>query len=331
MSRIALIVGNGLLFDFLSWSGLGNEDWHPQSPSRWRKQPVLPDGRSVLSVLPLFAAYIEDQRSRDLNVTDFDIFNKLVQRPAPKKPWEHLRTPEFEEISRNFGAHMRMDQEARHFLLLALSFFYCDQIAPRKLYGWKWVEWLNEFGSRIDAVASFNYDLLAESALKDANISYRRPSLSTIESGRVVIHKPHGSIDFKTSERAVSATLTYPLSNVFSRLDVPIELETELLSPRLNAALVLPAEASDFASFQWVERGRIQWRKSTSSTESLVLLGLSYWECDQVEIDDLVSSLPRCTSVYMCNPKPSLKWLNSLRVRFGDANVHCSDGPPNIQ
>lgn len=320
-----MLVGNGLLFDFLNAHGFSIDDWHPAKPSTWRSQPTIPVGLTVARAFPRFTAFARSHRKNAPNATDFDIFDALLKRSRPAFPGVLGRN---DKRYREWFDDAAMEVEARHFLVAMFSYMQTMVVRRQHNARWAWAQWLADYGQEIGAVTSFNYDLLIEDALYGLGLSFRRTGLP--ERGTIEIHKPHGSIDFLGRGWMVEGGPTYPLRNLFSRNDTPIDRAGDLSVARLDAEIVLPSEASAIKNFQWVSSGATAWKNRCQSVEALVIAGLSYWHCDQAELDDLVDSVPTSATVYMCNPSPSAVWLEKLRNRFGAEKViTVHAGPPS--
>jgi hypothetical protein len=312
-SLIALIVGNGLVFDFLCWRDVPLDDWHPAKPTTWMRPPKYVDARTLMDVMPRFSAFVEAERRTEPTLTDFQLFDRILQRPPPTDPNAYFE-------------HLALEVEARHYLVGALSHFHVELVECAPLAVWPWAKWLKDHEAEIACVTSFNYDVLLETASAANRVSTFRAALAKSEKGRIPVSKPHGSIDFVSSD--IWAPPEYPLCNLLHRNNSPV-VKVELnRGPRNDAEIVLPAEASTIAHFQWVVAGRRAWNALAPKVEHLVLMGLSYWPCDRGELDQLVSAVPTSATVHMCNPGPSEEWLKVLCGRFGADRVRRCIGPP---
>jgi len=323
---IALIVGNGLFFDLLRQSGVSISDWHPSNPTLWTNPALVAGGDTVLSQLPRFDRFISQWRQNE-QLSDFAIFDRIVRGAAPNIDFYADRNePIPERYRRKLTA-----VEARHFLVVSLGHAQVNLVDTLNLQAWRWCQWLEKHRNRLRAITSFNYDLILESALREAGVEYRRSALEQERRG-VPIHKPHGSIDFVMRQNLIAGVEPeYPLRNLIFANNAPQQRVENLVAPRLDAEIVLPAEASDIGHYQWVRVGVQEWRNNVANATDLVLVGLSYWRCDEEELDKLVDAVPRNCNVHICNPSPSIVWIQKLMNRFGRSNVHCiSDGPPDI-
>lgn len=148
---IALIVGNALVFDFLRWRDVPLDDWHPAKPTTWMRPPKYIDDRTLMDVMPRFSAFVEAERRTEPTLTDFQLFDRILQRPPPTDP-----NARFE--------HLALEVEARHYLVGALSHFHVELVECAPLAVWPWAKWLKDHEAEIACVTSFNYDVLLETA-----------------------------------------------------------------------------------------------------------------------------------------------------------------------
>lgn len=316
---IGLIVGNGLVFDYIQWLKIPLADWNPSNPTTWTSPPFLQDGRKLLDVLHRFSNFASAERQKLPDVTDFEIFDRILRRSKPVDPTTCWGSPGHNERYQQWFEHEALEVEARHFLVCALVHSHLKLIKNVTMSEWRWFRWLKEIKDRLSCITSFNYDILLETALISNNISSYRPALAQGESGHVPISKPHGSIDFMSAMPQFPPT--YPITNIDSRNNYPVIKVSVDMRSRGNAEIVLPAAASDIAHFQWVVAGNQSWMRLAPAIEHLVLMGLSYWPCDRIELDTLINAVPSTAIVHMCNPNPSADWIKVLSARFGKENV----------
>lgn len=313
---IAMIVGNGFVLDFVKWRTSGGQSWNTQMPTLWPDQPLHEDGRLLLDVMPRFKATLTNIR-RSSGASDFDIFDKLVREDAPFSGF-----PSAANLAR---------LEAQHYLVGALAHFHRNIVANCNIQFWPWARWLQNHAPRLACLTSFNYDIVLETCFSQLSLSAYRPAIVTQGNTGYPIHKPHGSIDFAYSENIISMPASYPLQNYVSHNDTPLSL-LDISGPRarLAAEIVLPAAASHVHHYQWSQAGSRMWCQRARNVSDLIIVGLSYWECDRTELDELVDVVPSTSRVWMANPSPSGEWLEKLRKRHGPERVFQSDGPPNL-
>jgi hypothetical protein len=268
----AVFVGNGLLFDFLHRPVPDPAAWNPQNPTRSALQPRLADGRRLIEVLPRFRRYCEEARAANSALTDFEIFDSIVRRDRKPEPVYAGDDQRYEKAWDDRYEDELLEVEARHFVVGAYSAMHEELILGTELSDWAWRLWMDEHRARLRSVVSYNYDLLVEHTLESIGIRYQRVGLSDPpEFGRVSIIKPHGSIDFFS--RIIEAPREYPLRNCISRIGGPIGRLQSLCHARLDAEVVLPAEASAMREYYWVRAGRRRWRDIAPRIRHVVIVG----------------------------------------------------------
>lgn len=336
MKSIGLIVGNGLsldIVDFLSNSHPSlKKSWNPQKPLSW----ILPTPEQLHipffpCSLPRLAAFVDKIKQEGKELSDFDIFERICKDIVENNEFHKPCIPAFGDRSDFYEAEAEkylalsyIEAEARHFLAIAYSHFQL-QLDSFDIKGWPWLEWINESNKELISIVSFNYDLILETALDKSGATYRRFGICTEKNG-IPILKPHGSIDFEV--KGIMMPTGYPLKNVAIRNDFPIKIlaREELHRARTEADIVLPREYSPQAIFQWVNPGYVHFQEVGPTLTHCVFLGLSYWYCDQPEIDFLIKHLNQRTKIIVANPKPSKEFMEKLNSKFTDIELW-KDGP----
>jgi len=305
MHRIGLIVGNGLPIDLRGFLSPSLEVWDPQHPLDWQLWTPGKRDTHLLKSLPGFAKAIEEIKQMEGGFSDFDIFDRILQR-LTRTP-----DPDFERAL--------LEAEVRHFLAIAYSHFQL-QVDSLDIEGWPWLTWIRGSKAELVGVVSFNYDLIIERALEDAGLRFHRFGVRLEDTG-IPILKPHGSIDFDVEE--IRMPVKYPLQNVALRNDFPLRRldRIEFLQPRTEADIVLPNEYSPQANFQWIRPGYKWFQEIGSSLTRCIFMGLSYWECDRPEIDFLLGTLRADTELIVANPDPPPAFLNMVKERFQKVKV----------
>jgi len=204
MHRIGLIVGNGLPIDLRGFLSPSLEVWDPQHPLDWQLWTPGKRDTHLLKSLPGFAKAIEEIKQMEGGFSDFDIFDRILQR-LTRTP-----DPDFERAL--------LEAEVRHFLAIAYSHFQL-QVDSLDIEGWPWLTWIRGSKAELVGVVSFNYDLIIERALEDAGLRFHRFGVRLEDTG-IPILKPHGSIDFDVEE--IRMPVKYPLQNVALRNDFPL-------------------------------------------------------------------------------------------------------------
>ncbi len=333
---IALLFGNGIVHDYVKYCKNHpdfGDNWDPSAPTRWSRaaqiqdvDPYIRDVGALLNVnyFPYFFDFVRKCRDNHPEISDFDIFKALTAE-------------NIDEFYREY-----ITAEACHFLAIAYSFFFHKAQRPCYYGGWQWISWIAKYKDRLSAVTSFNYDLTVEIALAAAHVFFSRAGIAgtdtfalwnaraAYENGmkngsyRLPVVKPHGSVDYGNFYDYVKYPLEIPAR--FRNATVNVILETELRLPRSNVEFVLPAEFSRIGRLSWVEEGSKAWESATKHTKHLVIVGLSYWECDRSELDSITDRFDSETKIYMVNPCPSPEWKSRLKAKFGNANYREYDG-----
>jgi hypothetical protein len=217
-----------------------------------------------------------------------------------------------------------LQEEARHFLAIAFSAFQLASDA-HAIDGWDWTELLKALGDSILVAVSFNYDLILERSLAAASVPFQRVGIQD-EDGKLVIVKPHGSIDFETV--GITMSTVYPMDKVAARNNTPLRALAphELLEPRTEVDVIAPQESSWLSEFQWVRPGYEYFSAVAPTLRRCIFVGLSYWPADRDEIDRLVGALHPSAEVIVANPAPPREFMDSLQARFRSVVVW-PDGP----
>jgi hypothetical protein len=315
MGRVAALIGNGLTISFGEWSGLSDR-WDTQRPLDW---PVMTPGKpkvSLLDSLPEFRDTVEHVRSMNAGLSDFEVFDEVTRITG-------VRPMDFDKAL--------IQTQLRHFLGLAYSTYQldADQVA---LGGWHWADYLMSIAGDFVGAMSFNYDLMFERLLEHAGLSVRGLGIQGENPGEGVwVGKPHGSVDYEMAEGNIhiGPGVTYPLTMAILLNDAPIRrlAPAELLQPRLQIELVPPLGSSMISSFQGVADSFARFAAIGPVLDTLLVVGLSYWPCDQQEINFLLDQLAPSTRVVVANPHPPEPFLGALKAR-GLKWEHWPEGPP---
>lgn len=314
---VLLVVGNGLAINLAHHFPRRLSRWDTSAPTAWDlRSPGRPD-RTLLDVMPTLASHVRDIRAARPGASDFDVFETvLAETTVAALP---LRgTAESIEV-------WRPVIELRHFLALAYSRYQdvADSVVTSPQ--WPWLRFVREHLARIQGIVSFNYDLNIETALAAAGASVRR--VGVIGSrGAVPVFKAHGSIDYQPHRSIFGrspARLGYPLRALAEVNNFEIEVidRKALYKPRIEVDLVIPGEATQYHGFRWVLPGW-QWiRDENANRRVLLLVGLSYWEVDQAELNAIIDSTPPEARAVVADPCPNRALTARLRARFGRKRV----------
>jgi hypothetical protein len=177
----------------------------------------------------------------------------------------------------------------------------CHSIEYR---GWRWLNYLSTIADTVGFVVSFNYDLIGEHLLSNCGIPLFHCGLEEDRPDGVPIGKPHGSVDYRLADGTVVMQTGYPLNNVLSLVNTPMQRLTddELLEPRIHVEVVPPLQASAIRHFQWVEPTFEALKRYGHIFQRCIFIGLSCWPVDQPEICEILASLAPSTEVIVANP-----------------------------
>ncbi len=227
--------------------------------------------------------------------------------------FEFFREIKRKSITINNTNAFQTEVEARHFLALAYSDVSL-KIKPHP--SWDWARFLKEEGARLKLAISFNYDRILENSLSLANIQFSRNS---VESGKVVLFKPHGSCEMDCNPSCISMpNLGYPLQNWLNANDYAAHyLSSELMmQPRQEAFAILPHEENLYRDFQWQNGIWKHLVEHLAGVKHCLLVGHSYGPADRSEINQIIESLPKGTTIYHCNKSdPNTDLLKAAESR----------------
>jgi hypothetical protein len=195
------------------------------------------------------------------------------------------------------------------------AYHHAIQLLPFEL--WPWFTWFKRSAKHLDFVVSLNYDLLLETLLKRIDHSYHRMGIFG-ENGETLIFKPHGSLDYGFPEDALKdlvewseATRT-PLSEMECSHYEALPPE-RLGESRYSCDVVLPTDYNRIQHYQVISRGYTEICQRVANLTHVIVVGVSYWECDRPELDRLLDQVPSAASIIMVNPHPSREWSDRLQ------------------
>ncbi len=290
--RTLLVVGNGLNIDLREYLPSTLSRFDTRCPLAWDVPTPEKESEPLLANLPILSQILSESKASNPSLTDF----------------QHL-----EKMFRKYPDHLKLRVEVQHFLVIAFS-HYQMQINRVNLLTWKWATYLRGNQQDIVAAVSFNYDLLLERAFTISGMRYFTFDISDVHAGIPLI-KPHGSIDFTST--AIAAKAGYPINIWASHNDFPQRRlrPDELLRPRIDAEIVPPTQRSHTEKYQWVAPGYDFIESLSAQIERCVVIGISYWEVDRPEIDRLLASLGKGTTIEIANPHPQK--LIDAAAKFG--------------
>ncbi|WP_447830030.1 hypothetical protein [Aeromonas salmonicida] len=290
--KIAFIVGNGFSMSFASHAGITKE-WNSQSFLDW---PVIsPNSEELLiNLLPNLKKLKCSLQGED----DFTGF-KYLQDSAY-----------CERFSIN---QERCLIEARHYITIAFSYLSTQQ-KNRFDIDWSWYKWLDKHRDNIVGALSLNYDLLLENCFDRLRLPFHSGQMNGHGNG-IVLYKPHGSVDFEIW--GISMPKGYPLRGIAEMNNTPIiRLGADmLLSPRTQPLCIVPNENNKykFFDFQWITPTNNEFLQSLRKCTHCVIVGISYFECDRPEIDEVLSHIPKSCEIIIANPNPPAEMIAKLK------------------
>lgn len=329
-----LIVGNGLTIDFaksviprsLQLKTKTSEILNWQFPILCYKQ------KEVKHVLPELHSAVKYVRNTNKKLGDFDIIEFLsnistnIQYSVKltelmyqcRGPWQRyfdIENPRYKDYN--------IDDIISYMLRLYLygAFIWLDDEYKRcDASNWLWNKWFEQNHWRLEAVISFNYELVLERSLKyisPRSFQYILQHGCTSPTHIPVI-KPHGSINFRADECAFKLYGSNPFDgSIFARkLDVPITVIDDWTSPNVLPDLILPKEYSYISSFKYVSQGYEFIKAVAPAISECVIVGLSYWEHDRPELNAIFQQLRPQTKISVVNPSPSPDLIVMLKSRF---------------
>ena len=307
MSKISLVVGNGLSISFAYHSEIFTKH-NSQQPLDWDIKCPSTGNLLIASFPNLKKLFVENE---DKN--HFDIFALALDK-------DYCRSISLDSS--------KTILEARHFLTIAFSEYSLLQSNNLNL-DWKWFEWINLHKARINGAFSLNYDLLLESVFDKLAMTYCSLQVNHDRKG-IPLVKPHGSVDFEIADGIFNiGKMQYPITNFFiDKNDVPIKRlpSNNLLYPRVQAHCIIPNQANEYKDYQWVKPANEWFESVLKESKYCLFIGISYFPCDRNEIDRIVDSLPQDCEIIIANPSPPNDFLEKIKGRQYTV-WSSSDGP----
>ena len=290
--KIVLVVGNGFSMSFGCHTDLMKK-WDTQAFLNWDIKSPTSD-QLLIELLPNLNAL---KLSLDAE-NDFKIF-------------EYLQDASYcEKIG------IDQDQcfiEARHYLTIAFSHLTVEQNRQFDIE-WSWYKWLQKHRDNIVGALSLNYDLLLEQCLMGLKLPFDSCQVNGHGNG-IILSKPHGSVDFEIL--GIQCPVDYPLRGRIDLNNTPIyRLNSDkLLYPRTQPLCIVPNENNKYLDFQWVTNANRKFQTDLSECTHCLIVGISYFECDRPEIDEILSKVPSSCEIIVANPNPPEDMLTKLKGR----------------
>lgn len=159
-------------------------------------------------------------------------------------------------------------------------------------------------------IITYNYDIWLERLMKLNDILFNIEGFENNTDARVKIIKPHGSISFSfnvkiTGPFTIRNSEFDDISQEINQFKVNYDLTDDY--PIVNA-IIPPTGDSNRCNMDWIKVLRERIRKKVSDSQEddkLILFGISYWEVDRAEIDEIITMINPDIEVNLINPKPS--------------------------
>lgn len=293
-TKISMVIGNGFSMSFGYKTGLAITN-DSQQPLRW--DLICPcTGMALIDSFPNLKKIYQANLYED----SFFIFKKVLDI----------------DYCLELGIDSKqVTLESRHFLTIAFSNYSLKQMA---LFNsdWTWFQWIKLHRDNINGVVSFNYDLLIETVFDRLGKRYYSLGGNYHDYG-IPLVKPHGSSDFEMPRHIINFEQKYPLNSFIDLNNTPIErLESNnLLYPRLQAHCIVPHESNLYSNFQWVLPATTWFNEELKGSDYCLFIGISYLECDRVELDFIIDSIPKSCVIVIANPNPPAVFLDKIKDR----------------
>ena len=256
----------------------------------------------LLDHLPYLRKLLETRGDRN----DYDVIENFIK--------------EYPKDDRSEWIHWHLRQ------YLSLAYAYFNRIILEKWNPyWNWQRWMNLRYSEIVEIVFFNYDLVLETMLKKSSLDfYRVGSLEEKMPKGVPIFKPHGSCDFDIREGAIKISDPFKsLTNLNDAGSVKVVKDEELCEPRTEADIVLPFESSPQLHLSWIRHGYELTKEKSKEANRLLIIGISYMQCDRKEINLILENLQRDILIQYVSPSENSEL--ELKLKTISKNVERID------
>jgi hypothetical protein len=293
-ARVALVVGNGLSIDLMKHAGDDVERrWHPSAPLSWKPEifqgPLLPR-------FPGLAKEVSALRADRPELDDISLLVGVVRRVRELMEQQHSDRTAADRFA-------DLLQQAQFFLAYAYTEQYLS-VARYVTKDWRWYEWVVRHRQYIAGAVSFNYDLTLEHLLDLAGVRLTRHGIQHRRGGDdldgIPVIKPHGSIDFGNAWVPSHAGVK------FMNSDLPQTTLTakQMLGKRTEVNLVLPGQLSDMRGLRWVDASYREFERLGHSFTHGVFIGVSCWDVDRPELEDITDAFAPDARLIIANPRP---------------------------
>ncbi len=340
---ILLIIGNGLAIDYCAAMVPARQRLDPAAPLDWPTALPALGGRPALEVMPELGVALAFARRITRPGSDFALIDRLSRISAATPEWAPLIDGlaraggvwgrHLETVSDDAAALDRLGVILRHLLRLFLNAAYLEFARRTREFtteGWAWATWFAACRDDIGAMVSLNYDTLLERCFTRAA---GRPLIYTLfeqdYSAGIPLHKPHGSVNFRNSDRVVALRRTiYDSGLLVDAVDQPPIVTRDPDDPGLTPVLALPGELDSEDHRRRVAHGSRVIAEAAAMADHCIVAGVSYWAPDRPELNAIFNQLRRGTRLTLVNPIRNERLETTLGRRF--ATVEWLKGPAEL-
>lgn len=283
MKKFALLVGNGFTLDFIDSHNL---DLHSSFP-------------------------LKNFNSTEINYHHFIDYLPTIKNELLGQDIADYKAIENYALKYKIGSFQ--EGQLRQFLAASYSLFQ-QKLDTYELTEWKWVKWLQQNKDFLSCAVSFNYDLVLERALKSAKIHYSRTGTDELIR-KVPVMKPHGSIDFDISNKAISMPYQMRWTSLTLLNDagaVEVLPKWDWFLPRTEADIIPPSVRNYQDKLRWVRTIFNTYASKSKELDALIIVGSSYWDVDREEINIILEKLPKTAKIYIMHPVPSEPLIDKI-------------------
>lgn len=185
-----------------------------------------------------------------------------------------------------------------------------DMLKQKK---WGWEKIFQEIKDpKIETnIITYNYDLWLERILNILSIEY---DLLQNTGKNIQIIKPHGSINY------VDKTNTAPFLKIAYSLNDSIKIDDiEIKQDASKKSIIIPPAGESIKAGSWSKNIRelsFHCAESITNVDKILICGISYWNVDRYEIDELLCSVDSECPICFINPNPPSEFNATLMSIF---------------
>lgn len=315
MRNILIIAGNGLTIDLLTKIGANNIDTSNLFANG--DKIVYPDGNNEIGFLSrrfcenLWSLgarpYLSENETNNLIEEILSCANAIFENKLINTDSVYVKA--FNELSTYL----------KHLFIRYNNEVTDDQLRKVIEKQWGWIRLLDTNYNDPDCeniwIVSYNYDIFLERVLRLLEYDFDVAGFGDTKC-KIKIIKPHGSISFchkitmeKNAYRVknkVDSDQAY-LSNFVVKYD---NLDDNYVAD----ALIPPSGESGRLYFKWAEELRamaLSAANSIKEKDKVYITGISYWNVDRSEIDEMLATIDKLALTHLINPKPN-RALNAV-------------------